>query len=846
MAKGPTNKLNMSELQDYFKPYTRSVQTLLGEDGIAFLIPPYQRPYAWKKAGSKKDYSSLTMLLGDVIEGYNLYLTEGDNVKFLGTFLTEICKNEGFSDNQKESEKPAKVYTVIDGQQRLTTLLLFILQLDGEIAMVQKEFESVAKAYIQKLKESLDISSDPSEKVELEEKIQKFEADLAAEDDFLYTHAHDIRKCFVAYKGRSGMEKIDNSYLPKMIRSLDDVWDRIHPKYTSPIASYIFHKSAHSRSYENLCSNGNKLEKFDLTKWSKTADEDQRPFYDSMVEAVKQIDRAIGIFKESVVEENEKNLEKEEDSVFRAPSVDYIRTPKDGDTYDVLFARSKFPDFGEGILQVDDNRVKKQFLLVFQLRLLAAYLLHKVGMTHVNTERDNMAFDIFEALNTTGTPLTAFETFKPHVYEKITDLGAKRSFKYMEDITKFLENYSTDDLLLDFAFADSGCELPKRLNRQRLYLNEYDNLDNDDKEKFVESLFHTKEFLKAFWSNKFNIEKCMYDTLQPKDLNALKACFTYFWMLNHTRAHGPLIRFYSSWYAQQETQKPEPGSFFKATQDFVEATKACAAFTTLWRLGCGGSTSGVDDEYAKIMRGTKDGDRVICRPFSRRVYKGTGLNILPPVSELKKYLKDALESKIPGGKEAWVKKVANQNFSKSTFKLVRFFLLAAFQDAVMDQVEKDILIRGKAGTAETITQELLDEMTLEHIAPSTRDNGWKDKKYDDIYNSTEDLLNHLGNYTLLPQLENSTASNRDWEVKKTLYEMIASDNPINNQVENWKSASGVELNASDIEKLSRFQRQLSWLGPLAKTEEPWGSDTIRRRSVRIAELGYDTLIEWLS
>ena len=57
--------------------------------------------------------------------------------------------------------------------------------------MVQKEFESVAKAYIQKLKESLDISSDPSEKVELEEKIQKFEADLAAEDDFLYTHAHD-------------------------------------------------------------------------------------------------------------------------------------------------------------------------------------------------------------------------------------------------------------------------------------------------------------------------------------------------------------------------------------------------------------------------------------------------------------------------------------------------------------------------------------------------------------------------------------------------------------------------------------------------------------------------------
>lgn len=164
----------------------------------------------------------------------------------------------------------------------------------------------------------------------------------------------------------------------------------------------------------------------------------------------------------------------------------------------------------------------------------------------------------------------------------------------------------------------------------------------------------------------------------------------------------------------------------------------------------------------------------------------------------------------------------------------------------MDQVEKDILIRGKAGTAETITQELLDEMTLEHIAPSTRDNGWKDKKYDDIYNSTEDLLNHLGNYTLLPQLENSTASNRDWEVKKTLYEMIASDNPINNQVENWKSASGVELNASDIEKLSRFQRQLSWLGPLAKTEEPWGSDTIRRRSVRIAELGYDTLIEWLS
>ena len=55
--------------------------------------------------------------------------------------------------------------------------------------------------------------------------------------------------------------------------------------------------------------------------------------------------------------------------------------------------------------------------------MLAAYVLNRIALTVVQGKDEDYAFTIFESLNTTGEPLTAFETFLPRVVmaEKIQD-----------------------------------------------------------------------------------------------------------------------------------------------------------------------------------------------------------------------------------------------------------------------------------------------------------------------------------------------------------------------------------------------------------------------------------------
>ena len=43
--------------------------------------------------------------------------------------------------------------------------------------------------------------------------------------------------------------------------------------------------------------------------------------------------------------------------------------------------------------------------------------MNRVQVVVVSASKEEYAFDMFESLNTTGEPLTAFETFRPRVIE---------------------------------------------------------------------------------------------------------------------------------------------------------------------------------------------------------------------------------------------------------------------------------------------------------------------------------------------------------------------------------------------------------------------------------------------
>lgn len=82
-------------------PLQLSIKQLLNEEGVNYIIPMYQRNFAW-------DEGEITQLIQDIID----YLPEGNNY-YIGTLVVY----------ERPNSNPT-VYETIDGQQRLTTLSL--------------------------------------------------------------------------------------------------------------------------------------------------------------------------------------------------------------------------------------------------------------------------------------------------------------------------------------------------------------------------------------------------------------------------------------------------------------------------------------------------------------------------------------------------------------------------------------------------------------------------------------------------------------------------------------------------------------------------------------------------
>lgn len=91
------------------KAEERTISQILTEQ-ICYEIPPYQRPYSWEK-------DNVQQLLDDLLEAYQAQ----DREYFIGSLITI------------EREKD-RLYDVVDGQQRLTTLNVVLARLRDNIA----------------------------------------------------------------------------------------------------------------------------------------------------------------------------------------------------------------------------------------------------------------------------------------------------------------------------------------------------------------------------------------------------------------------------------------------------------------------------------------------------------------------------------------------------------------------------------------------------------------------------------------------------------------------------------------------------------------------------------------
>ena len=97
-----------------------TIEKLFYEKGIQFTIPSYQRAYSWEY---DKDKKQVKQFITDIKE------QDPEKKYFLGHFLFERDKND------------INKYWVIDGQQRLTTVIIFFSCLIRELEERQKENE---------------------------------------------------------------------------------------------------------------------------------------------------------------------------------------------------------------------------------------------------------------------------------------------------------------------------------------------------------------------------------------------------------------------------------------------------------------------------------------------------------------------------------------------------------------------------------------------------------------------------------------------------------------------------------------------------------------------------------
>ena len=464
---------------------------------------------------------------------------------------------------------------------------------------------------------------------------------------------------------------------------------------------------------------------------------------------------------------------------------------------------------------------------VLRTLLFSSYIMTHVMLVITEAKNHNYAFDMFDSLNTTGEPLTALDTLKPLVVEleeTRTTGGYKESAskEYLDNVDKFLENnYSkADDKIKGFIISLSvywGSKkqlVSKGLKEQRQYLRNISKIlrnNPDDHEDFIKSISDFSDFM-----NTYGIKEKI-GSLDSEEEADIKTCLQFILEMQTILCLPILARYYIA------NNIPE----------FVSATKALAAFLAIRRAYTGG-TEGIDSVFRNLMsQEPKTNSR---KPL------GTGLintHEIWPADDLKKELIYYLQKKSINIEDNtnWIEKASNEPLATKAKALCKFFILAAANRSV---VTDDGL--WQVGSIEPHTIYLNYESlikpiynTLEHIAPKTpsKESTWAE----DIYDS--EAIHTLGNLTLLPELDNIRASNRNWNSKQEYFAALASKTK--DELASFQKK--YNLTEKEVARISK-QGTIELLD-FAKKINNWDLETIKKRSRNIASRAWDELIIWL-
>ena len=494
---------------------------------------------------------------------------------------------------------------------------------------------------------------------------------------------------------------------------------------------------------------------------------------------------------------------------------------------------------------VETNKTEEGYHAVasFQLLLLTHYLLRRCGVNCLRPEREEWGFDMFQALNTTGTPLTVIETFLPKVMQAELALGNEwektLSCEYMDEAQELFDvtttneqkNRRTNELLGTFALCYEGKKLGNKFSEQRKWLAEI-------YEKKLPSISEKHEFLKKLSkiANFFYFGWYMEEMTIPNYINGLKeeyadgelASFLIRYLRDaNSKLSAPILaRFYS--------QAVEDQTLF---HEFIESVKACASFFTLWRSA--NSTAGLDSIYRKYFKGSN---------ASVAVNKHNWKEHPAPLTarSLKQYFVDILKNEGITGKNEWIE--ASERFLLYTElkAICRFVLFLATHDRVADMNKPGLTEAGTKGSCELLNLgrwKAKEHKSLEHVAPQNPPTGhnWDT----DIY--ANGLVHQVGNLMLLPLDLNKFGDNKAWAVKYLHYCHVGERNQKKlTNLKNTARKKGIVLSQRAIDAFGKMKYDCA-VEPILSVGESgkWDANLVKERTRHIKEIAWDTLFSWL-
>lgn len=768
------------QIDQIFTAKAESIQAFLSTAGQCFYIPAYQRAYAW-------DEDNVDRLFEDTINGLNHLMERDEAVSFLGTIIAIHDTLYQTVRPLLRPEVPPRVMTIIDGQQRITTSIMMNIALHAQLCTLLKKLGSVEG-------EQFDWAREQTKQAVAELK-KTFVLDQA-------TGTPDIYR-----------------YYPRIIRALADVWSKrkVQAMYNSPIATLIWLYVEHIEREE-----AKGAFKYRVVTSDGKGDARHAPLQEIFAYIVRRLTYV-------TTKETDKTDFPDIQQAVTKPN--YIQA---------LWSYPAPDHVVKFITEGSADRHFQTYVQLFRTLIFYKYFCSRVALTIVTTRTEDDAFDMFEALNTTGEPLTAYETFKPKVIEaeELESYETSPSYTALSRIDKYLEGYkkaddrqrATSEMLIPFALAETGHKLQKNLNDQRRYLRDsFDKLDGlEAKRDTVKSMANLSAFMETAWSPPIDEVPTIEgsDALDSSTGFALQA-------LRHLK-HQITIAAISRFYDQLRRASPEDRASHMG--DFFAAIKAATAFSMLWR-GAKGGTENVDAYYRSVMeRGDKEKS---IPPLAKHTGGNRGVVSL---NNFKRLLRLGLFDQYPT-KEDWVKTASRQPIYAHSSVVAKFLIIAASHDTVV-ATKPGLLERGRPGVSPTMVTDIWradSNFSIEHVAPQKKAAGWQEA----IYEQGEESFDLLGNLTLLPQAANSYVGGKSWAHKRLLYRYFsASTQAEADTVKAEFGAAGLAVSASG-EIILRGSAYMPMCRAIAGYDGEWTKEFIAERSVRLAELAYDNIIGWL-